>query len=153
METGAAEVELNSVGASGSTVSHPTQKFQHRGMKRKHHFSHSEGNKHGRGGGRHHTYHPPHKKAKQDVSSTRAANSIMRFRLGGSVSDPLNLQGGDDVEDKCSTCAPSPVTNVNEAVNSPSHLPPALRKDPLNLEEKVKNFPVPGEMPIALTLV
>jgi len=67
----------------------------------------------------------------------------MKFRLGGSVSDPLNLLGGDDVGDNCSTCAPSPTTPIYKELEVPD-LPPQLMKDPLNLEGKVKNFPVSG---------
>ncbi len=94
------------------------------------------------GGGRHHGHRPPHKKAKKDVSSTHAANNIMKFRLGGSVSDPLNLEGGDlDIPDECSTCAPSPAPPANEELIPPLILTAQLSKDPLNLEGKVKNFP------------
>lgn len=97
--------------------------------------------KHGRGGKR-----PPHKKLKAQVSSTRAANNIMKFRLGGSVSDPLNLEGRDDVGGDCSTCAPSPATPLPEELDPPTlpNPPPQLKKDPLNLEGKVKNFPLSG---------
>ena len=69
----------------------------------------------------------------------------MKFRLGGSVSDPLNLEGGDlDVPDECSTCAPSPVMATNQELTPPL-LTPQLNKDPLNLEGKVKNFPLLSE--------
>ena len=99
-------------------------------------------------GGKYHGYRPPHKKAKTHVSSTHAANNIMKFRLRGSISDPLNLEGGGDrLSDDCSTCAPSPVTHtLNEELTPPPLLTPHLIKDPLNLEGKVKNFPVTGEL-------
>ena len=116
----------------------PTKKFLY---KRKRHFSAGRG-----GGGKHHVYYPPHKKAKPDVSSTRAANNIMKFRLGGSVSDPLNLEGCDNLDkEECSTCAPSPESPTNKELEPPPPLPPELQKDPLNLEGKVKNFPLLGE--------
>lgn len=100
----------------------------------------------GRGGGRYYGHRPPHKKAKLNVSSTRAANNIMKFRLGGSVSDPLNLEGGDNLGDDCSTCAPSPVLPANEElIPTPLLLTTHLNKDPLNLEGKVKNFPLLGK--------
>ena len=100
------------------------------------------------GGGRHHGHRPLHKKAKQDVSSTRAANNIMKFRLGGSVSDPLNLEGDLDLPDECSTCAPSPAPASNEElIPPPLLLTPQLSKDPLNLEGKVKNFPLLSKCP------
>lgn len=86
-------------------------------------------------------HRPPNKKSKLQyaISSTKVATNIMKFRLGGSVSDPLNLTGGVDMGDECSTCAPSPV-NV-DVFGQPSPLPPQLQHDPLNLEGKVKNFP------------
>lgn len=129
-------------GAAGSAIAgaasgSQTKRFQ----KRKRHFSGGDG-KHGRGSGK----RPPHKKMKTQVSSTRAANNIMKFRLGGSVSDPLNLEGGDDVREDCSTCAPSPATPPPAALD-PATLPnllPQLKKDPLNLEGRVKNFPLSG---------
>ena len=103
----------------------PSKKMQRR--RRRH--SSTQGGKHG----------PPAKKAKLLVSSTRAANNVMRFRLGGSVSDPLNLEGAShDVDRECSTCAPSPAF---ESAGQPSPLPPHLQHDPLNLEGKVKDFP------------
>lgn len=109
--------------------------------------------KHSGGGGKHHAhYRPPHKKLKQDVSSTRAADNIMRFRLRGSVSDPLNLEGGDlDLADECSTCAPSPAMATNEElIPPPLLLTPQLSKDPLNLEGKVKNFPLLSKVYVAV---
>ena len=90
---------------------------------------------------------PFHKRMKVQVSSsTHAANNIMKFRLGGSVSDPLNLEGGDDVGGNCSTCAPSPATPSPGVLDPPTlpKLPAQLKKDPLNLEGKVKNFPLSG---------
>ena len=129
------------VSADRTAESTPTTPLQttRKCQKRKRRFSGGpwEG-RHGRGGRR-----TPHKKAKLQVSSTHTANNIMRFRLGGSVSDPLNLAGGDDVADNCSTCAPSPVTPTCDDLELPD-LPPQLMKDPLNLEGKVKNFPLSG---------
>ena len=89
-------------------------------------------------------YRPANKKSKLHsqlfaMSSTKAANNVMKFRLGGSVSDPLNLSGAVDLGDDCSTCAPSPVNA--DVFGQPSPLPPQLQHDPLNLEGKVKNFP------------
>ena len=88
---------------------------------------------------------PPSKRAKlhphpHSISSTRVANNIMKFRLGGSVSDPLNLEGGvGELNDgECSTCAPSPA--VPGASDQPSPLPQYLQRDPLNLEGKIKGF-------------
>lgn len=103
--------------------------------------------------GRWHGHHPPHKKAKPNVSSTRAANNVMRFRLGGSVSDPLNLEGGVALSDECSTCAPSPVPLTVGEVIPPPLMTPHLNKDPLNLEGKVKNFPLLGELVATLVLI
>lgn len=118
-----------------------SRKFQH---KRKRHYS-TDCKQGGRGGGRHNHW-TPHKKPKPSVSSTHAAEHVMKYRLGGSVSDPLNLEGGDiDLGDDCSTCAPSPVTGVAEE-DLPTSLPPQLQKDPLNLEGKVKNFPLTSEL-------
>ena len=115
----------------------PTKRFQ----KKRRRFLSGE-SKYGKGGGK----RPPHKKMKAQVSSTRAANNIMKFRLKGSVSDPLNLEGGDDVREDCSTCAPSPATPLPEEMDPPTlpNPPPQLKKDPLNLEGKVKNFPLSG---------
>ena len=95
------------------------------------------------GGGK--WYRPPHKKAKSNVSSTHAANNIMKFRLGGSVSDPLNLEGGVALSDECSTCAPSPAGLASDEVIPPPRMSTQLDKDPLNLEGKVKNFPLQGQ--------
>ena len=136
---------VGNAATAGPAQGHAHKKFQ---GKRKRRTS-NEGKQPrggGGGGGRHHGGHrTPHKKAKLNVSSTRAANNIMKFRLGGSVSDPLNLEGGDILEDECSTCAPSPVTQTNEELIPPPLLTPHLNKDPLNLEGKVKNFPLPGK--------
>ena len=76
----------------------------------------------------------------QSMSSTQLANTIMKFRLGGSVSDPLNLEGNSAVQTdgECSTCAPSPALPSGQ----PSPLPQYLQRDPLNLEGKVKKFPL-----------
>lgn len=69
----------------------------------------------------------------------------MRFRLGGSISDPLNLEGGGTLSDECSTCAPSPAAVPQNSEIAPPLLTPHLDKDPLNLEGKAKNFPLLGE--------
>lgn len=71
------------------------------------------------------------------VSSTRTADKIMKRRLGGSVSDPLNL--GGEIPSRCSTCAPSPV--LDGSSQPPSALPEQLLRDPLNLEGKLRDFP------------
>ena len=129
-------------GGAASTPTTPvlhTRKAQHQKRKRRSSGGPWEGRHVGRGIRR-----TPHKKAQVPVSSTRTANNIMKFRLGGSVSDPLNLAGGDDVADNCSTCAPSPATPLHGDLE-PFDLPPQLMKDPLNLEGKVKNFPVSGK--------
>ena len=97
----------------------------------------------GQGRGKHHP--PPNKKQRLGgkktgaaiVSSKSAADIIMRVRLGGSVSDPLNLEG-EQSDRACSTCAPSPAL---EEKGQPSPLPECLMHDPLNLEGKVKDFP------------
>ena len=76
----------------------------------------------------------------QSISSTQLANTIMKFRLGGSVSDPLNLEGNSamQTDGECSTCAPSPALPSGQ----PSPLPQYLQRDPLNLEGKAKKFPL-----------
>lgn len=54
-----------------------------------------------------------------------------RFRHGGSISDPLNLQGKDGFTSECSTCAPSPVdTPPKQASPTPDYF-----NDPLNLKK------------------
>lgn len=95
-------------------------------------------------GGKRDRHRPQNKRAKlggggasKIVSSTSVANTIMKLRLGGSVSDPLNLEGYTG-EYECSTCAPSPTL---EDAGQPSPLPAHLQRDPLNLEGKVKDFP------------
>jgi len=69
----------------------------------------------------------------QSYSSTRIANTVMKKRLGGSVSDPLNLQGLAETDkcdhDECST-------STSSADNHTSHIPKHLLRDPLNLEGK-----------------
>lgn len=142
---GVGAVGSASVGAASIVAAGQHQPSQQHGKKpprckRKRRAS-GEG-KRGGGGGRQYGYRPPHKKAKPSVSSTRAANNIMKFRLGGSVSDPLNLEG--EVSDECSTCAPSPAPMTGEDVIAPPIMTPHLNKDPLNLEGKVKNFPLIG---------
>lgn len=136
------EVEGTSAVGAASLVATAVQHQQHgrKPFRRRRRASSGESRRH----------HPPHKKAKPNpskpnVSSTRAANNIMRFRLGGSVSDPLNLEGGVSLSDECSTCAPSPVLLRSEEVIPPPLMTPHLDKDPLNLEGKVKNFPPLGE--------
>lgn len=98
----------------------------------------SHGSKHGLPQSKRFKLHP------HSISSTRVANNIMKFRLGGSVSDPLNLEGGlhdEECDDgECSTCAPSPAP-PNESGDQPSPLPQYLQRDPLNLEGKIKSFP------------
>lgn len=132
-------------GTSGTSAQTHSARKTHGKRKRK--FSADSKHAARGGGGRHHGHRPPHahKKAKHDVSSTRVANNIMKFRLGGSVSDPLNLAGGDFGGDECSTCAPSPANQTNEELIPPLLLTTHLNKDPLNLEGKVKNFPLAGE--------
>lgn len=121
---------------SGAKLHTPSKRAQKR--RRRHSSEADRAKPHG---GRHGRSHrpPPAKKAKLLVSSTRVANNVMRFRLGGSVSDPLNLEGASyEVDRECSTCAPSPAL---ESAGQPSPLPPQLHHDPLNLEGKVKDFP------------
>ena len=62
-----------------------------------------------------------------------------RHHLGGSISDPLNLEGlPDDFE--CPTCVPSPSDGYRRPGDQPSPLPSQLYGDPLNLEEKVSDY-------------
>ena len=62
-----------------------------------------------------------------------------RHHLGGSISDPLNLEGlPDDFE--CPTCVPSPSDGYRRPGDQPSPLPSQLYGDPLNLEEKVSEL-------------
>ena len=62
-----------------------------------------------------------------------------RHHLGGSISDPLNLEGlPDDFE--CPTCVPSPSDGYRKPGDQPSPLPSQLHGDPLNLEEKVPDY-------------
>ncbi len=74
----------------------------------------------------------------QSISSTQLAYSVMKFRLGGSVSDPLNLEGdsGKQTDGECSTCAPSPALPSGQLSPVPQH----LQKDPLNIEGRTKTF-------------
>ncbi len=137
---GAEAVSAGSTGAAASIAADGKCARKPAWSKRKRRLT-TEG-KPARVGGKH--YRQPHKKMKPNVSSTHAANNIMKFRLGGSVSDPLNLEGGVALSDECSTCAPSPVPLSNEEVIPPPLMTPHLNKDPLNLEGKVKNFPLPG---------
>ena len=129
-----AEVSCDS---SASAAPHHTPRKR---RKRKHsgegdHAKHHHGGKHG--------HRPPTKRFKHSfaMSSTKIANNIMKFRLGGSVSDPLNLEGdvSSKLGDDCSTCAPSPAGP--EVFGQPSPLPLHLQHDPLNLEGKSEDFP------------
>ena len=74
------------------------------------------------------------------ISSKTVANHVMKTRLLGSESDPLNLEGvsggamEEEAEEECSTCAPSPVFRDG---GQPALPPPHLMlnpRDPLNLE-------------------
>ena len=68
--------------------------------------------------------------------SRRPRNEIgmFRFRHGGSISDPLNLQGKDGLSSECSTCAPSPAdTPPMQASPKPEYF-----NDPLNLKKADK---------------
>ena len=80
---------------------------------------------------------------RQSISSKKVANHVMRIRIRGSESDPLNLEGvGEGPEgDECSTCAPSPAPREG---GQPSPLPPHLLRDPLNLEGRVWDHRPPG---------
>lgn len=94
--------------------------------------------------------HEPHSKRvqvqlhPQSISSTMLANNVMKFRLGGSVSDPLNLQGGVCVgtDDNCSSHAPS-----TSRSDEPPQLPPCFHKDPLNIEGHSVKLPISKEGP------
>lgn len=55
------------------------------------------------------------------------------FHLGGSISDPLNLEGLSGSGHDCTTCPPSP-SSLPAIQQQPSPLPPHRRHDPLNLE-------------------
>ena len=55
------------------------------------------------------------------------------FHLGGSISDPLNLEGLSGSGHDCTTCPPSPSSQPG-IQQQPSPLPPHRRHDPLNLE-------------------
>ena len=92
----------------------------------------------GRGGGKGKRLH-----ARQSISSKKVANHVMRIRIRGSESDPLNLEGvgGGPEVDECSTCAPSPAPGEG---GQPSPLPPHLLRDPLNLEGRVRDHRPPG---------
>ena len=125
------------VSCDDSSAAHHTPR-----KKRKRKHSGGEGDHMKHHGGKH-GHRPPNKKFKHSfaMSSTKIANNIMKFRLGGSVSDPLNLEGDASAKlgDDCSTCAPSPVGP--EVFGQPSPLPPHLQHDPLNLEGKSEDFP------------
>ena len=63
----------------------------------------------------------------------------LKFRHGGSISDPLNLQGLDGVTSECSTCNPSPV--ATPPVQSPPTGPTSEYQstDPLNLTKVIRS--------------
>lgn len=134
MESKSSEAEVQATSGQQVTPKHLKRRRKHSAE-----INHAKahGSKHGI---------PPSKRAKlhphpHSVSSTRVANNVMKFRLGGSISDPLNLEGGTDElnDEECSTCAPSPA--VPGASDQPSPLPQYLQRDPLNLEGKIKSFP------------
>lgn len=141
METSEGQVEKkkSDVSCDVSAGAHHSPKKKH---KRKHSGDGDHAKHHVHGGK--HSHRPPHKRFKHSfgMSSTKLANNIMRFRLGGSVSDPLNLEGETlaNLDDDCSTCAPSPAGGP-EVFGQPSPLPFHLQHDPLNLEGKSKDFP------------
>ena len=74
-------------------------------------------------------------------SRPRGIPQGLKFRHGGSISDPLNLQGMDGLISECSTCNPSPV--ATPPVQSPPTAPTAASEyqstDPLNLTAAVKS--------------
>ena len=59
----------------------------------------------------------------------------LTFHLGGSINDPLNLEGLSGSGHDCTTCPPSPTLPQQQ----PSPLPPHMRRDPLNLEGTIKD--------------
>lgn len=67
------------------------------------------------------------------------------FHLGGSISDPLNLEGLSGSGNECTTCPPSP-SPQSPIQQQPSPLPPHRRHDPLNLEGSQKEGPY-GDKP------
>lgn len=70
----------------------------------------------------------------------RKSCSASNPRLGGSVSDPLNLEAWSD-DNACSTCAPSPAGRDRLLGDQPiAPLPEELHGDPLNLEGKIEDF-------------
>lgn len=75
------------------------------------------------------------------ISSKMVANHVMKTRLLGSESDPLNLEGVSGAgkreadEEECSTCAPSPVFTPSASLPHPPLL--CNPRDPLNLEGRV----------------
>ena len=129
------EVSLCDKSAAAPHISRKKRKRKQSGGETGDHVKH-HGGKHG--------HRPPNKRFKHNygMSSTKLANNIMRFRLGGSVSDPLNLEGDTkaNLGDDCSTCAPSPAAGP-EVFGQPSPLPLYLQHDPLNLEGKTEDFP------------
>ena len=81
-------------------------------------------------------------KGKSPLTKKRRFTSSKNFkpRLGGSSSDPLNLEVWSD-DHKCPTCPTSPVgTDRNLGDQSHIPLPKELHHDPLNLEEKISDF-------------
>lgn len=74
----------------------------------------------------------------RSISSSKGYH--FKPRLGGSVSDPLNLETWSD-DNECSTCAPSPAGRDRQLGDqSLVPLPDELQHDPLNLEEKIDDF-------------
>ena len=63
----------------------------------------------------------------------RKSTAEFTFHLGGSISDPLNLEGLSGSGHDCTTCPPSP-SSQSGIQQQPSPLPPHRRRDPLNLE-------------------
>ena len=139
METAECQVEKKKPEMSCDSSTAP-----HHSPKKKRKRKHSGEGDHAKHHGGKHGHRPPSKKFKHNygMSSTKLANNIMRFRLGGSVSDPLNLEGDTTAKlgDDCSTCAPSPAGGP-EVFGQPSPLPLHLQHDPLNLEGKSDDFP------------
>ena len=68
----------------------------------------------------------------------------LTFHLGGSISDPLNLEGLSGSGHDCTTCPPSPSSQI-AIQQQPSPLPPHRRRDPLNLEGTQKDGDRPSK--------
>ena len=83
---------------------------------------------------------PTSKKRSMNRSISSSKGYHFKPRLGGSVSDPLNLETWSD-DNECSTCAPSPAGRDRQLGDqSLVPLPDELQHDPLNLEEKIDDF-------------